>query len=222
LSEKAPFPMVDQSNFNHQGWNFNFQGQPYVEPATGYTDPFPFLDFGDLATGDLLAENETPLLHGPITSGMDIFLGNDLWMDNQPFTVHDPNFCNMNISNDLNVALSYDMRPKSEFHTNSSSSGLATPLTPPESSISPAQAACKPVASLPRVPKKRRMEDYQLEFMGPEPVQAEKRRRQPYKTDRRMEVGWIRQVGACIRCKIMKTPVRSHSSLVAIFSLCLV
>lgn len=203
--------MADRSDFDHQGWEFNFQGQPYLDSTADYTDPFAFLEFDALTAGDLWVENLTPMLHGPISSGMDVFVGNDLWMETQPL-LHDPNFRDTNNSNGLNVTLTYSMDHKSESHTNSSTSGLATPLTPPESSVSPAQNVCNPVPSLPRRPKKRPIADYQLEFMGPAPLQAEKRRRQPYETQRRMEVGMIRQVGACIRCKIMKTPVREPQS----------
>jgi hypothetical protein len=192
--------MADQWEYGPQDWGFNFMGEPYQDPMTD----FPFLDFDELAAGDMWTENQSPTLHGAASSGMDIF-GSDLWMENQSLLLHDPSFRETNISNGLDMTLSYKMGPKSESHTNSSS-GLATPSTAPENSISPIQRNALPVPPLPRRPKKRRLEDYQSEFMGPEPVQNERRRR-PYQEERRMEVGMVRQVGACIRCKIMKTPV---------------
>jgi hypothetical protein len=192
------FPMAGQSECGPQGWAFNFQGEPYLDPIIDYTDPFALLEFDDVGGDDLWAGNQTPVLHGPISTGMDIFLGNDMWM--QSLELDGINFCETNISN--------NMGRKSESHTNSSSSGLATPQTLPDSSVSPAQASCKPVPPLPRRPEKRTLEDCQMEFMGPKPATSEKRRRQPYEQQRRMEVGMIRQVGACIRCRLMKIPVR--------------
>ena len=201
--------MANQSNFDHEEWGFNFQGQPYLEPIPEYPDPFAFPDFYNGDGGELWVGNGTSTMHGPISSGMDTFFGNDIWMDSQPLVLGRPIAVDREVTNDLKVAFSYHMGSKSESNTNSSSSGLATPLNSTEPSISPAQMASEPLAPLLERRKKRRMEDYQLEFMGPQPVQNEKRRRQPYQTMRRIEVGMIRQLGACIRCKIMKTPCSS-------------
>ena len=199
--------MADQSDHGPQRWDFNFPGEFYLDPMADPTNPFSFIDIDNLFTGELWVDSHTSSLHGPISSGMDLFLGNGIWMGSPPTVPRNTNFDEMNISNDLDVTLSYEMGHKSNSHTNSSSSGLATPLTLPESSTFPTQATCQPVPPLPKRSKKRRIEDFQSEFMGPQPFVNDKRRRQPYKTERRMEVGMVRQVGACIRCRIMKTPV---------------
>lgn len=199
--------MADQSSFNHRGLEFNFQGQPYLDIIADYTDSFEFPEFDAPTASELWVENPPPMLHDPTSSVMGLFLGNDLWMETDLFS-HRPNSSDESISNDLNVTLSYNMGHQPESHTNSSTSGLVTTLAPPESSISPTQVEDKLRSPLPSMSKRRRIEDYQIEFMGPEPVQTEKRRRQPYKTpERRMAVGKIRALGACVRCKIMKTPV---------------
>ena len=195
--------MADQSENRSQGWDFNFPAEFFMDPIA---DPFSLLQVDNLFTDELWADSQTPLLHGPISSGMDL-LGNGVWMDSQFSSLDGNNVHEINISDGLDVALSCQMGFKSEYQTNSSSSGLATPLTPAESLISTAQV--KPVPPpRPKRPKKRRLEDYQSEFMGPEPEQTERRRRQPYEEERRVQVGMIRQAGACVRCKIMKTPVR--------------
>jgi hypothetical protein len=199
--------MADQSDHGPQGWDFNFPGEFYLDPMADPANPFAFIDIDHLFTGELWVDSHTPFLHCPISSSMDLFLDNGMWMGSPPTAPHSTNFNEINISNDLDMTLSYQMDHKSDSHTNSSSSGLATPLTPPDPSSFPTQATCQPVSPLPKRPKKRRIEDFQSEFMGPQPVVPDKRRRQPYKNERRMEVGMVRQVGACIRCRIMKTPV---------------
>ena len=215
-SSRIPFSMASHSEYGHQGWDFNFQGQDYLDPIDDYTDLFPFarLEFDDLDAGDSWTENQSPLLHGPISSGMDILFGNGLWVGQEALAFHGPNICETDISDNIDMALSYQMGHKSESHTNSSSSGLTTPSNLAESSISPTQVSCKPVPPLPKRPKKRTLEDCQSEFMGPNPVSGERRRRRPYEQKRRIEVGMTRQVGACIRCKIMKTPVRYIAFLI--------
>ena len=178
-------------------WDWSF----YQDPIADFT----FLDFVELAAGDLWTESQNPPLHGATSSGLDIF-SSDLWMHSQSVLLHDPSFRETHISNSLDMTFSYTMGPKSESHTDSSS-GLATPSTTLKNSISPTQRNALPVPPLPSRPKKRKVEDYQSEFIGPEPLQNERRRR-PYEKERRREVGMVRRVGACVRCKIMKTPVR--------------
>ena len=198
--------MADQSGHGPQGWDFNFPGEFYLDPTACPTDPFAFIDLDNLFTSELGVDSNTPFLHGPISSGMDLFLGNDMWMGSLPTAPHN-NFDEINISNDLDMTLSYQAGHKSNSHTNSSSSGMVTPLTSPGSSLFPGQATYQPVPPLPKKPKKRRIEEFQSEFMGPQPVVSDKPRRRPYRDERRKEVGMVRQVGACIRCRLMKTPV---------------
>ena len=189
-----------------QGWAFNFHGEPYLDPVVDYTDPFAFPEFADLTFDILWAENQRPIPHCPIS--MDLFSGSDLQMEGQTLALHESNFNEMKISGDINVSLSYNMILNSGSQTNSSTSGMVTPSTLPESSVSPFRNCSMQALPLPVTSKRSRPEDYQSEFMGPEPVAPEKRRRRAYQTGRKMEVGMIRQIGACVRCKIMKTPVR--------------
>ena len=197
--------MARQSHFDHQGWFLNFSGQPYLESIADYADPFALLEYENFDASELRAQNEIPILHEPISAGMDFLLSNDSFMLPQQLNLPKPNLLEMNTSDSVNVTLLYEMGYKFESRTTSSLSGQATSFNTAQFPSSLVQGTCPPGPSLPRRPKRERMEDYQLEFMGPQPVQTEKRRRQPYQTERRMEVGLVRQLGACIRCKIMKT-----------------
>jgi hypothetical protein len=58
-------------------------------------------------------------------------------------------------------------------------------------------------------PEKRSFEDCLSEFVGTEPVVKGAKRRERYSTENRKKVDQVRKAGACIRCKLMKTPV-SH------------
>ncbi len=61
----------------------------------------------------------------------------------------------------------------------------------------------------PRRPEKRSFEDCLSEFVGTEPVVKGTKCRKRYSTEDRKKVDQVRKAGACIRCKLMKTPV-SH------------
>jgi hypothetical protein len=70
----------------------------------------------------------------------------------------------------------------------------------------PVQLASNPS---PRRPEKRSFEDCLSEFVGTEPVVKGAKRRERYSTEDRKKVDQVRKAGACIRCKLLKTPV-SH------------
>jgi hypothetical protein len=57
----------------------------------------------------------------------------------------------------------------------------------------------------------RSLEDHLFEFEVPEPNKRDKRRRKPYSHKRRKEVGQVRRAGACMRCRITKTPVTLYA-----------
>jgi hypothetical protein len=61
----------------------------------------------------------------------------------------------------------------------------------------------------PRRPEKRRFEEYLSEFVGTESVDEGTKHRKRYSTENRKKVDHVRKAGACIRCRLMKTPV-SH------------
>ena len=70
----------------------------------------------------------------------------------------------------------------------------------------PVQLASNPS---PRRPEKRSFEDCLSEFVGTEPVVKGAKGRERYSTEDRKKVDQVRKAGACIRCKLLKTPV-SH------------
>jgi hypothetical protein len=78
--------------------------------------------------------------------------------------------------------------------------------TPLERFSAPVQLASN---ASPRRPEKRSFEDCLSEFVGTEPVVKGAKRRERYSTENRKKVDQVRKAGACIRCKLMKTPV-SH------------
>ena len=78
--------------------------------------------------------------------------------------------------------------------------------TPLERYSAPAQLASN---ASPRRREKRSFEDCLSEFVGTEPVVTGTKRRERYSTEDRKKVDQVRKAGACIRCKLMKTPV-SH------------
>jgi hypothetical protein len=81
--------------------------------------------------------------------------------------------------------------------------------TPLERFSSPIQLASN---ASPRRPEQRSFEDCLSEFVGTEPVVKGTKHREQYSTEDRKKVDQVRKAGACIRCKLMKTPV-SHLSM---------
>jgi len=63
------------------------------------------------------------------------------------------------------------------------------------------------VGPAPKSSKRRRIEDYLLEFDGPQPANMERHRRSPFKPEKRKKVGDVRKAGACLRCRLLKRPV---------------
>ena len=64
------------------------------------------------------------------------------------------------------------------------------------------------LSASPVGPGGKNLEDCLFEFEGPKPSNTSKKRRKPFSNKRRREVGQVRRAGACIRCRITKTPVR--------------
>jgi hypothetical protein len=62
-------------------------------------------------------------------------------------------------------------------------------------------------SSIPKDSKKINFEDCLSEFTVPQVVENISKHRKRFSSERRREVSQIRKAGACVRCKIMKTPV---------------
>jgi hypothetical protein len=81
--------------------------------------------------------------------------------------------------------------------------------TPLERFSAPGQLAFN---ASPKQAEKRRFEECLSEFVGTESVDKGTKRRKRYSAENRKKVDQVRKAGACIRCKLMKTPV-SHLGL---------
>jgi hypothetical protein len=201
--------MTDQWQLGQPG----LHGEDFAFPSECFldADPFSLFDFDNLFNDQIWAGIQTPRLNGPTASGIDLSLDNRAWLDSEPSAFNMLDMNNVSISDGLDVSLSYQIGHKPDFLSTSSSSGLATPFTSTEPSPgSSIQTTSQLLPPSPRQSRKRRIEDFQSEFMGPQPAGVDKRRRQPFKSQRRLEVGAVRKAGACIRCRVMKTPVIHH------------
>jgi hypothetical protein len=114
-------------------------------------------------------------------------------------------FANLDFANDREYLFtSCDRVPKASPQSDSVST-----TTPLEQFSAPVQLA---FTASPRRHEKRRFEECLSEFMGTESVDKGTKRRKRYSTENRKKVDQVRKAGACIRCKLMKTPV-SHLSI---------
>jgi hypothetical protein len=113
----------------------------------------------------------------------------------------DDDFANSNFVNDREYLFtSCDRVPEASPQPDSVST-----TTPLERLSAPAQIAFN---TSPRWPEKRRFEECLSEFVGTESVDKGTKRRRRYSTENKKKVNQVRKAGACIRCKLMKTPVR--------------
>lgn len=126
-------------------------------------------------------------------------------------------FANSDFANDLEyIFTSCDLVP--EVSPQPDNVSITAPL---EWSSAPVQLAFN---ASPRRPEKRRFEEYLSEFVGIESVDKGPKGRKRYSTENRKKVEQVRKVGACIRCKLMKTPVAiseyfHHKKLILIITL---
>jgi hypothetical protein len=117
----------------------------------------------------------------------------------------DDDFANLDFANDREYLFaSCDRIPETNPQPDSVSA-----TTPLERFSAPVQLVFN---ASPRQPEKRRFEECLSEFVGLESVDKGTKRRKRYSTENRKKVDQVRKAGACIRCKLMKTPV-SHLGL---------
>jgi hypothetical protein len=114
----------------------------------------------------------------------------------------DNDFANSDFANDREYLFtSCDRVPEASPQPDSAST-----TTPLERFSAPVQLAFN---ASPTRSEKRRFEECLSEFVGTESVDKGTKRRKRYSTENRKKVDQVRKAGACIRCKLMKTPV-SH------------
>jgi hypothetical protein len=114
----------------------------------------------------------------------------------------DDAFANLDFANDREYLFtSYDRVPEASPQPDSVSTTI-----PLEWFSAPVKLAFN---ASPRRPEKRRFEECLSEFVGTESVNKVTTRRKRYSIENRKKVDQVRKAGACIRCKLMKTPV-SH------------
>jgi hypothetical protein len=108
--------------------------------------------------------------------------------------------------------LSYDVvpnvtiTPQSGSVSSESSSTALPPLQTSSTEIHPASSV-----SL-RKPEKRRFEEYLSEFVGTEPMNKTTKGRKQLSSEARKKAYQVRKAGACIRCRLMKTPVNHYQA----------
>lgn len=113
---------------------------------------------------------------------------------------NDDEIANSNLGNDREYLFTSSSRvPEASPHP-----AYVSTTTPLERFSAPIQLGSN---ASPRRPEKRSFEDCLSEFVGTEPVVKGTKRRERYSTEDRKKVDQVRKAGACIRCKLMKTPV---------------
>jgi hypothetical protein len=82
-------------------------------------------------------------------------------------------------------------------HSNSAAMPLILPATPVKPDLN----------AFTRRPEKRRFEECLSEFVGTQPMNMTKKGRKSFSAEGRKKTDQVRKAGACIRCKLLKTPV---------------
>ena len=128
-----------------------------------------------------------------------------------------PDECNNTASDSEPMAIvdsDYSVLSRSDF---SDSKSLGNPPSPPHvpcksNTIGMAVSSIHPQAvndSTAEEPNDTKFKDYLHEFEGGPDLGPPRRKRRKFEPDRRKEVSQLRKVGACIRCKLTKSPVSS-------------
>ena len=140
----------------------------------------------------------------------DLLFDIDQWVEEQSPLVFGEDYSLTHISSNqsLEVALAYSQARESRSEYDLCSSGSVSCSNSSSISIVPENM---PSVTPLKNPEKRRFEDCLSEFPGTLPVDIATKRRK-FSTEGRKKVGQVRKVGACILCKLMKTPV-SHCDM---------
>lgn len=113
----------------------------------------------------------------------------------------------LDFANDFaHLVMSYDLNPDVTVtpRSQSVSSETVSVHLPPESCLTQVNFT----SNVPsRKPEKRKFEEYLSEFVGTQPVEKIARGRKRLSDEGRKKAYQVRKAGACIRCKLMKTPV---------------
>jgi hypothetical protein len=131
----------------------------------------------------------------------------DVMAEEEAAPFYDNDFANLNFANDQEYLFaSCDRTPKASPQPH-----LFSHITPLGQFSSPVQLAFN---ASPRPSEKRRFEECLSEFVGTESVDEGAKRRKRYSPENRKKVGQVRKAGACVRCKLLKTPV-SHLGVIS-------
>jgi hypothetical protein len=135
----------------------------------------------------------------------DMLFNLDQWIEEQAPLALKEDYTQIEISSNQNLDVAIAYAQVSEPGSETDLSGSSSVSSSNSSSLSPIPPN-NPSVTPPKKTQKRRFEDYLSEFLGTQPVDTATKR-QKYSTEGRKKVWQVRKAGACIPCKLLKTPV---------------